>query len=437
MYSGSAGQGSDFAPGFDVKNYSQVVWANFPTANVDVAAGIRSPTIREFTIALGRQLGQSGHIKATYAWRTTSNFVDDFIDLSTGVTNVPLVGTLSNRVFSNTDQPTREYQALIFQTSYRPRSAVMVGGDYTSTTCRGEPSAEGCSAVQVIADDTGGSLQSSSPARRRPCCALKNRAQPTTGCGAVRVTRELPATRGTSRNRAAGRPTLHSASTDCLNAVHPGASADPLGFDRRGGVWHSLVFLSMQHSLRIATEDKTRRALGGPFWKDYITSVKGLRGWDDGGKIFTNYLAHPAQGAVTGHTWVQHDNDGKRMAFSFSWSYWVGRLQALAWTAAWSTQFELGPLSEASIGNVGLRGRAAYVDLVVTPLGGTAFLIVEELVDRYFVEWLERKTPNRFLRALARGFGNPARSVANISRFKTPWYRDARPIRAPTEATRP
>ena len=131
MYSGPAGQGSDFAPGFDINNYSQVVWANFPTANVDVAAGIRSPNVREFTVALGQQLGRSGHIKATYAWRTTSNFVDDFVDLSTGVTNVPLVGSVANRVFSNTDEPTREYQALIFQTSYRAHDAVTVGGDYT------------------------------------------------------------------------------------------------------------------------------------------------------------------------------------------------------------------------------------------------------------------------------------------------------------------
>ena len=131
VYSGPAGQGSDFAPGFDTSNYSQAIWANFPTANVDVADGIRSPTVREFTVALGQQLGQSGHVKATYAWRTTSNFVEDIIDLSTGVTNVLMVGTLSNRVFRNTDEPTREYQALIVQANHRPLGAITVGGDYT------------------------------------------------------------------------------------------------------------------------------------------------------------------------------------------------------------------------------------------------------------------------------------------------------------------
>ena len=63
VYTGPAGQGSDFAPGFDVSNYSQVIWANFPTANVDVAPGIRSPTVREFTVGLGQQLGRNGRIR--------------------------------------------------------------------------------------------------------------------------------------------------------------------------------------------------------------------------------------------------------------------------------------------------------------------------------------------------------------------------------------
>ena len=57
VYSGPAGHGSDFAPGFDVNNYSQMIYANFPTANVDIADGVRSPTVREFTVALSQQLG--------------------------------------------------------------------------------------------------------------------------------------------------------------------------------------------------------------------------------------------------------------------------------------------------------------------------------------------------------------------------------------------
>jgi hypothetical protein len=131
VYAGPAGQGSDFAPGFDVSNYRQAVFANFPTANVRFADDIQSPSVREFTLALGRQLGQSGHAKVTYAWRTTSSFIDDVIDTSTGTTSIPLVGTVANRVYRNTDGPTRDYQALMFQTDYRLRDTVRVGGHYT------------------------------------------------------------------------------------------------------------------------------------------------------------------------------------------------------------------------------------------------------------------------------------------------------------------
>ena len=46
----------------------------------------------------------------------------------------------------------------------------------------------------------------------------------------------------------------------------------------------------------------------------------------------------------------------------------AARARATAWAAVYSFQFELGPFSEASIGNVGLRANTAgSVDHVVTP----------------------------------------------------------------------
>src|SRR6185503_1393256 len=38
-YTGPAGQGLDFAPGFDLANYNTIVSASFPTANIFVADG--------------------------------------------------------------------------------------------------------------------------------------------------------------------------------------------------------------------------------------------------------------------------------------------------------------------------------------------------------------------------------------------------------------
>ena len=131
LYAGPAGQGSDFAQGFDVANYRQPVFASFPTANVRTAEGLRSPAVREFTLGLGRQLSDRGHAKVTYAWRTMGSFVDDFIDGSTGVTNIPLIGTVANRVYANTDEPTRDYQAVIVQSSYR-LGLMTMGGHYTA-----------------------------------------------------------------------------------------------------------------------------------------------------------------------------------------------------------------------------------------------------------------------------------------------------------------
>jgi hypothetical protein len=131
VYTGPAGQGSTFAPGLDPANYTIVSFANFPTANVKVADGLQSPLVRESTIALGRQLGQQGHAKATYVWRKTSNFVEDFATLQNGIVNVPLVGDLTNRVLDNTDVPKRSYEAAIFQTDYRAANRVWMGVDYT------------------------------------------------------------------------------------------------------------------------------------------------------------------------------------------------------------------------------------------------------------------------------------------------------------------
>jgi hypothetical protein len=92
-----------------------VTFASFPTANVKVSDDLRSPLTREFTTGLGRQLGTRGQVKGTYAWRKTTHLVEDFVDLSNGIVNVPLVGALTTRVLGNSDVPKRSYSAFITQ----------------------------------------------------------------------------------------------------------------------------------------------------------------------------------------------------------------------------------------------------------------------------------------------------------------------------------
>ena len=190
-------------------------------------------------------------------------------------------------------------------------------------------------------------------------------------------------------------------------------------------------FLGFQHGFRMMQE-KTRRELGGPFFRDWGQSVRNLRGWKDSDNLFTNYIAHPGQGAITGRIFINNSDRAKKQEFGKSKKYWESRLKAMAWSAIWSTQFELGPISEASIGNVGLHQKnghstMAYVDLVMTPVAGTGLVIAEDAIDKYFLRnWLEKKTDNKFVINMSRSLINPTTSIANLLRLKMPWYRRKR-----------
>lgn len=200
--------------------------------------------------------------------------------------------------------------------------------------------------------------------------------------------------------------------------------ADKQGFQWSAAIKQSLIFLGIQHGYAL-TQPKTRRDLKGPFFKDYVRSVKSLNGWDDGGRFFTNYVAHPMQGALLGFIQIQNDPQGRSLRFNESSAYWNSRLKALAWSAAWSTQFEIGPVSQASIGNVGVHGKQTYVDLVVTPIAGLGLIVMEDFLDHHLLRLIERRnTGSYYIKVLSRVLLNPTRSVANLLEFRTPWYRD-------------
>ena len=197
-------------------------------------------------------------------------------------------------------------------------------------------------------------------------------------------------------------------------------------FHWRPAINQSLMMLGIQHGYALVAQEKTRQALAnGNFFTDYWRSVRGLRGWDDGNRFFTNYIAHPMQGGLTGFIFIQNHDRAKKQKFAESKQYWKDRFKALIWSTAWSTQFELGPISQSSIGNVGHYGGLAYVDLVVTPTVGTAWMMSEEAIDRYIIRHIE--THSLPFRAILRMFLNPMRTVANMLRFREPWYRD-RPL---------
>jgi hypothetical protein len=134
------------------------------------------------------------------------------------------------------------------------------------------------------------------------------------------------------------------------------------------------------------------------------------------------------QGATSGFVFLQNNPEGERVQFGQR-RYWKTRLKAFAFAAAYSMQFELGPVSEAAIGNVGKRpGTMAFVDLVVTPIGGFGWMIAEDILDRFVIRKVERKSERKGLIRFLRVALNPTRSFANLMRFRLPWYRRGREL---------
>lgn len=133
-YIGPAGEGRDFAPGFNPANY-QTFTGTFPTANVFFDDTLSSPLTKEVTVALAREFGDGGWARATYITRHASGFVDDFITIDNGTTRIVRngidLGLFDNAEYRNTDGPSREYQGLDLQASYRFRTTLDLNAQWS------------------------------------------------------------------------------------------------------------------------------------------------------------------------------------------------------------------------------------------------------------------------------------------------------------------
>ncbi len=135
VYRGPAGEGREFAPGFDVNNYSGVVAGTFPTLNVQFADDLSSPLTTEYTVGAARTFGARSYLKALFVQRKTSNFIEEFIQHANGTTPIVLdgatLGLLDNIVYDNSDEMKREYQALQFMGQHHVMDALSVNGHWT------------------------------------------------------------------------------------------------------------------------------------------------------------------------------------------------------------------------------------------------------------------------------------------------------------------
>jgi hypothetical protein len=193
----------------------------------------------------------------------------------------------------------------------------------------------------------------------------------------------------------------------------------------------TLSFQAIQHTF-LLTEPKARGALAGPWFHDWFQSASSPfvePHWADGGTFFVNYIAHPMGGSV--YAYIYRENDPSAMRIEFGDKGYGAHLAKAAGIAAlWSAQWEIGPMSEASLENVGKppdRYKMGWVDLVITPTLGMAWMAGEDALDRFVIEKLERKIDNAPGRVAIRILMNPTRSMANLMAGQKPWKRPGRP----------
>ncbi len=223
------------------------------------------------------------------------------------------------------------------------------------------------------------------------------------------------------------------------------------GFHWGRALAESLTFLLIEQAYVVHTDFRWVVSENGiPFnhyWRDYKQSLSEWTqsGWDDGDPNWFGYVGHPIQGALTAFIQIQNDPKSEKLEFSKTRAYWKSRLKAALWNAVYSTQWNLGPLSEVTVEKYGTKDRPPWnsngsypcktnhcytgvgqIDIVMTPLGGTGWLIGEDFLDKKVVRRIENTTDNRFLVDTARVALNPIRSGANMLHGEHPWYRASR-----------
>jgi len=180
------------------------------------------------------------------------------------------------------------------------------------------------------------------------------------------------------------------------------------------------------------------------YWRDYKQSLSAWihSGWSDGDPNMYGYVGHPIQGALTSYIEIQNDPAGRDLEFANTKEYWKSRLKATLWNAVYSTQWNLGPISEVTVEKYGAKARPPWnqdgswpctrkpcltgvgqIDIVMTPVGGLGWMLVEDWLDKKLVRRVEDVTSNRFLIDTLRAGLNPTRSGASILHGQAPWYR--------------
>lgn len=252
---------------------------------------------------------------------------------------------------------------------------------------------------------------------------------------------------------------LNEPNMGAANLVEPGSAAfdAPSVHSSEGAPEHfhwgraleeSFALLAIEQAYVVHTDFRWVVSENGiPFnhyWRDYMQSLSAWTksGWSDGDPNMFGYVGHPIQGALTSFIEIQNDPKSRGLEFSNTKAYWKSRLKATIWNAVYSTQWNLGPISEVTVEKYGTKDRPPWnqngswpcttkncytgvgqIDIVMTPVGGFGWMVGEDWMDKNIVRRVEAATTNRFLIDTVRCTFNPIRAGANILHGNRPWFR--------------
>ncbi len=163
---------------------------------------------------------------------------------------------------------------------------------------------------------------------------------------------------GSSSSRAEPRPELAVVAPvradPAIACANRNADPQQCRFHWRSALKQSALFLAIQHGGNAIGEGSVRRSFSrGRFFRRYAQALEHYRfsRWSDDDPFLVDYVAHPMMGAVVARIQVQNEPRALSQEVSGRATYWRSRLHALGWATLYAFQWELGPISESSIGN--------------------------------------------------------------------------------------
>jgi hypothetical protein len=188
----------------------------------------------------------------------------------------------------------------------------------------------------------------------------------------------------------------------------------------KGLITESLFTLSILNVVRLK-DKRTRSEFGGPYFEDWIRSVKSIpRSFNDGDPFYPNWIGHPMMGSWMAFTYANNQKGFKNVVFGTK-DYFKAKGQQFIYVFVLSSCFEMCPaFSETAWGNLGYRqGKNGYIDQIVTPIFGILWSIAEDAINHFFIQKKMAENANKgnlWLIIL-----NPTRSLANSLKIQYPW----------------